>query len=144
MSWPTFLLVLLIELPSLLGGVSAFRTGWTLPGATYIAVSIAWAVASAWAVELSRSMQPGARRVFTRALLVTLAPIGAVLGQMCGFFSTLAANYGANQVSLAVGFVQFFVLGVAVAVILGALIGGVIVLIAKAAGAPATSNSQES
>lgn len=138
MSWPTLILILLIEVPSLLGGVSALRSGWTLQGATYIAVSIAWALTSAWAIGSSRSIRPGARRVFTRALLVALAPIGAVLGQVCGFFSALAANYGANQISLAVGFVQLFALGVAVAAILSALVGGVAVLFAK----PATSNQE--
>jgi hypothetical protein len=136
----------LIELPAILAGVGWVRTGWILQGVTCVVVSIMWAVVSAWAVEWPRSMEPSARRTFTRSFLVALGLIGAVFGQVLGLFSSLAANYGADQVSLAIGFVQFFALGAAIAAIPSALIGGAAVLVARAVGRmrPATSTSQES
>jgi hypothetical protein len=143
--WFYLVLVLLIELPAVFTGIGGVRRGWEMWGATQAATPIVWAVASAAAPQLARNMKPGAWKVFTRTLLIALALIGAVFGQVLALFSGIAFNYGATETDLAIGFIQFFALGAAVALAPSALIGGLAVLFAKASARahPTTSPSQE-
>jgi hypothetical protein len=131
MFWLYLILVLLITLPATLAGVGGIQRGWELHGATEIATPIVWAFAAAASVAWTRGMQPGAWKVFTFTFLAALALIGAAFGEVLGLFSGIALNYGATETQLAIGFVQYFGLGVAVASVPSALIGAIAVFLMR-------------
>jgi hypothetical protein len=142
MFWLYLILALLIALPAIFTGLSGIRGGWEIWGPTQIATPIVWAFVSAASVAWTKRMQPGAWKVFTFTCLAALALTGAALGEALGLFSGIALNYGATEIQLAIGFVQFFALGVAVALAPSVLIGGVAVLLTRAFARPATSSQE--
>jgi hypothetical protein len=143
MFWLYLILALLITLPAMITGVSGIQGGWEIRGATQIATPIVWAFASAASVAWTRGMQPGAWKVFTFTFLAALALIGAAFGEALGLFSGIAFNYGATETQLAIAFVQFFALGVAVASVPSAVIGGIAVFLTRAFAPPTSAHTQE-
>ncbi len=144
MFWLYLTLLLLIVSPSVLTGFGGFQGGWEIWGATQVVVPVIWVIASAASIQLAPRPRSGWKKVFIYTFAVALTLIGAAFGEALGLFSGIAFNYGASETDLATGYVQFFLLGAAVAVVPSALIGGVAVLLVKifAQSPPATSHSQ--
>jgi hypothetical protein len=147
MLWLYVLVVTVLVLPTIAVGIGTLRNGYEMWGVSQVMTPVAWVAISVVAVHVSRRMKPGALKAFTQTTLVTMALVGAVLGQLFGLVSGLAFNYGANQTDLALGHAAFFGLGTAIALVPGILFGGIAVIAVKFIGKPRpnqTSNTQES
>jgi hypothetical protein len=122
-SWFTAFVVLVFAAWSAIEGV---RFGWVAQGITHAVVPLLWVLlCSAVLANISKRVRDDASRVAGRAFLLSLMPVGAILGFALGAFSGLGASYGNGDAELAKNFVIAFALGAAIALVPSSIISAI-------------------
>jgi hypothetical protein len=138
-SWFTTFVVLVFAAWSAISGV---RSGWIAQGIVHAVVPLLWTlICSAALAGVSKRVRDDASRAAGRAFLLSLMPIGAIIGLVLGAFSGLGASYGNGDAELAKNFVVAFALGVAVALLPSSIIAAIAFASAEKPRDTSTPNS---
>lgn len=132
MFWQAVYLVvaLLLTLIAVALGVSSFKGGWIIHGASVIlAPLILITLGSALLFEISRRVSGPALRIGSQIGLATFALLGAAFGQAVGFLA--GVDFYGDDVQLAQRFLQLFSLGALLALAPGAIFAAIAAAVVK-------------